>query len=62
MVLYGRPDDWVVPLKRRTETRSTQPARSRPRPLRQAGEALTWVVVGDLSKIEAGIRARTWAR
>ena len=33
------------------------PARCRPRPQTLDPEALTWVVVGDLSKIEKPVRA-----
>jgi zinc protease len=55
MVLYGRPDDWVVQLKRRTETMADAAVHQAAGYVKP--EALTWVVVGDLSKIEAPIRA-----
>lgn len=55
-LLYNRPDDWVRTLKARTEAQSVDSinaaARSVIRP-----SAMTWVVVGDLAKIEEGIRA-----
>jgi len=52
---YGRPDDYVVQRKARIEAMtpaSVQAAASTLQP-----QAMTWVIVGDLSKIEAGIRA-----
>ncbi|WP_170113437.1 M16 family metallopeptidase [Ahniella affigens] len=56
MVLFGRPDDYVRTMKARTEAQTLEQ-------VRQAAKqhidpnALTWVIVGDLKKIEAGIRA-----
>ena len=56
MVRFGRPDDYVRTLKARldsqTEAGVRQAAAQAFRP-----DALTWVIVGDLSKIEAPIRA-----
>jgi zinc protease len=55
ILLYDRPDDWVRTLKARTEAQTVDAIRAAAvdtiRP-----QAMTWVVVGDLSKIEAGIR------
>ena len=52
---YGRPDDYVMQRKARIEAMtpaSVQAAATTIQP-----QAMTWVIVGDLSKIEAGIRA-----
>ena len=52
---YGRPDDYVVQRKARIEAMtpaSVQAAVAAIHP-----ESMTWVIVGDLSKIEPGIRA-----
>jgi predicted Zn-dependent peptidase len=54
--LYQRPDDYITTLKQRTEAQTDANVRA------AAGEiirpdALTWVIVGDLSKIEAPVRA-----
>jgi predicted Zn-dependent peptidase len=52
---YGRPDDYIVRYKARNEAMTpdaVQAAASLIRP-----QALTYVVVGDLSKIEAPVRA-----
>jgi zinc protease len=54
--LYGRPDDYVATLKQRTEAQTDDDVRAAARQVIRA-EPLTWVVVGDLSKIEAGVRA-----
>jgi zinc protease len=55
IVRFGRPDDWVRTLKQRLEAQTdagVQQAAARAfRP-----EALTWVIVGDLSRIEQPIR------
>ncbi|HET9694320.1 MAG TPA: pitrilysin family protein [Steroidobacteraceae bacterium] len=55
IVRFGRPDDWVRTLKQRLEAQTdvgVQQAASRAfRP-----QALTWVIVGDLSQIEEPIR------
>ncbi len=56
MVVFDRPDNYVATLKASIEAQSEAD-------IRAAGstyfkpEALTWVIVGDLGKIEAGIRA-----
>jgi zinc protease len=52
---YGRPDDYVMQRKARIESMT-------PAEVSQAAKAIdpnamTWVIVGDLAKIEAGIRA-----
>jgi len=54
--LYDRPDDYVATLKQRTEAQTDASVQA------AAGEvihpdALTWVIVGDLSKIEQPVRA-----
>ena len=52
---YGRPDDYVVQRKARIEAMtptSVQAAVAAIHP-----ESMTWVIVGDLAKIEPGIRA-----
>jgi zinc protease len=55
IVTYGLPDtywnDFVGEVKAMTPARLTAAAQKLVRP-----DALTWVIVGDLSKIEAGIR------
>ncbi|OGQ13584.1 MAG: peptidase M16, partial [Deltaproteobacteria bacterium RBG_16_71_12] len=55
IVRYGRPDDWVA--KRKAEIEGM----TLPQVNKAAGTiapaAITWVVVGDLAKIEAGVRA-----
>jgi predicted Zn-dependent peptidase len=54
--LYGRPDDYVATLKQRIEAQTDDQVRAAATEVIKP-DALTWVVVGDLSKIEAGIRA-----
>jgi predicted Zn-dependent peptidase len=54
--LYGRPDDYVSTLKQRTEAQTDEEVRAAAKQVIRA-EPLTWVIVGDLSKIEAGVRA-----
>ncbi len=56
IVLYGRPDDYVQTLKQRVEAQTDEAVRAAAREVIQP-EALTWVIVGDLAKIEAGVRA-----
>ena len=56
IVQYGRPDDYVQTLKQHTEAVNQASAQ------KAIGEivkpqALTWVIVGDLSKIEQPVRA-----
>jgi predicted Zn-dependent peptidase len=53
--LYGRPDDYVATLKQRTEAQTDAGVRAAATEVIHP-QALTWVIVGDLSKIEAGIR------
>jgi predicted Zn-dependent peptidase len=55
IVLYQRPDDYVQQLKPRIEALSADAIHAAAGDIRPDG--LTWVVVGDLSKIEAPIRA-----
>ena len=55
IVRYDRPDDWVT--RRNAEVEALTPAGVNAAARTLDGKALTWVVVGDLSKIEAGIRA-----
>ena len=52
---YGRPDDYVVQRKARIE--SLTPAMVQQAVSVFDPKAMTWIIVGDLSKIEAGIRA-----
>jgi len=54
--LYGRPDDYVATLKQRTEAQTDDSVRAAATEVVRP-EALTWVIVGDLSKIEAPVRA-----
>jgi predicted Zn-dependent peptidase len=55
IVRYDRPDDYVV--QRRAKVEGLTPAVVQSAATAIQPEALTWVVVGDLSKIEAGVRA-----
>lgn len=55
IVRYQRPDDYVVQRKAKIEGLSPDVVQSAAGTLKP--EALTWVVVGDLSKIEEGVRA-----
>ncbi|MBP8098634.1 MAG: insulinase family protein, partial [Arenimonas sp.] len=53
---YGRPDDYVV--WRKNQIEAMTPAGVQAEATKSLHpEAMTWVIVGDLSKIEAGIRA-----
>ena len=54
-VLYSRPDDYVF--KRKAEIEAMTPAKADIAAKALSPDALTWVVVGDLSKIEVPIRA-----
>jgi predicted Zn-dependent peptidase len=56
IVVFGRPDDYVQTLKTSIEDQSDRDIAAAAQKYYQP-QALTWVVVGDLSKIEAGIRA-----
>ncbi|MFT3755500.1 MAG: pitrilysin family protein [Pseudoxanthomonas sp.] len=55
IVRYGRPDNWVQVRNEQVEAFTPAQAAEAAKTL-DAG-ALTWVVVGDLSKIEAPVRA-----
>ena len=55
IVRYRRPDDYIQTFKTRIDNMSDTAVRSAAGVLAPA--SLTWVVVGDLSKIEASVRA-----
>jgi predicted Zn-dependent peptidase len=55
IVRYDRPDDWVV--RRNAEVVAMTPDQVNAAAKTLDANALTWVVVGDLSKIEAPVRA-----
>ena len=54
IVRYQRPDDYVTTLKQRTEAVTLEAARAAAGLIQP--KALTWVIVGDLSKIEEPVR------
>ena len=54
--LYDRPDDYVSTLKQRTEAQTDDEVRAAARQVIKP-DALTWVIVGDLSRIEQPVRA-----
>ncbi|MBJ6985478.1 pitrilysin family protein [Luteimonas sp. MC1750] len=54
-VMYGRPDDYVA--RRKAEIEAMTPAQVAEAARTIDADALTWVVVGDLSQIEAPVRA-----
>ncbi len=56
IVLYDRPDDYVRTLKSRIEAQTDASVQAAAREIIHP-EQLTWVIVGDLKKIEAPIRA-----
>ena len=56
IVQYARPDDYVQTLKARTEAVTQPDAQAAIKEIVQPG-ALTWVIVGDLKKIEQPVRA-----
>ncbi len=56
IALYHRPDDYVPTLKSRIEAQSDAAVEAAARQVIHPAQ-LTWVIVGDLSKIEASIRA-----
>ena len=56
IVQYSRPDDYVQTLKARTEAVSQPDAESALKEIIKPS-ALTWVIVGDLKKIEQPVRA-----
>ncbi len=55
IVRYQRPDDYVVQRKTKIEGLTPEVVQAAAGTIKP--QALTWVVVGDLSKIEAGVRA-----
>ncbi|HEY5935159.1 MAG TPA: pitrilysin family protein, partial [Kofleriaceae bacterium] len=55
IVMLGRPDDWPAQRVRRIQGMTPAQVNTAAKTLR--ADSLTWVVVGDLKKIEAGIRA-----
>jgi zinc protease len=55
MVVYDRPDDYVRTLRSRIEAQTDDGVRAAARAALQP-PALTWVIVGDLKKIERPIR------
>ncbi|MFC4821479.1 M16 family metallopeptidase [Dokdonella ginsengisoli] len=54
--LYGRGDDYVASLARAVEAQTTEQVAAAAKHLFATG-AYTWLVVGDLSKVEAPVRA-----
>jgi predicted Zn-dependent peptidase len=56
IVSYHRPDDYVQTLKARTEAQTDADVEAAAKQIIHPDQ-LTWVIVGDLSKIEAPIRA-----
>jgi zinc protease len=56
IVLYHRPDDYVQTLKSRIEAQSDASVEAAAKEVIHP-DRLTWVIVGDLAKIEAPIRA-----
>jgi zinc protease len=52
---YGRPNDYILQYKARNEAMTPELAQAAAKRIDPA--ALTWVIVGDLAKIEAGVRA-----
>jgi zinc protease len=55
MVRYGRPDDYVQTLKARVEAQTDEGVVAAAKEVVQPGR-LTWIIVGDLAKIEQPIR------
>jgi zinc protease len=56
IVLYNRPDDYVQTLKSRIEAQSDASVEAAAKEIIHPNQ-LTWVIVGDLAKIESPIRA-----
>jgi predicted Zn-dependent peptidase len=56
IVVYGRPDDYVETLKPRIEAQTDGQVQAAAKEIIKP-DALTWVIVGDLKKIEKGVRA-----
>jgi predicted Zn-dependent peptidase len=55
-VVFDRPDDYVQTLARRIEAQTEETIRAAAREVIEPDKAV-WVIVGDLSKIEAPVRA-----
>ncbi len=55
IVRFGRPDDWAA--KRAAAVSALTPAQVQAAAAAIKPAGLTWVIVGDLSKIESGVRA-----
>ncbi len=55
IVLYGRPDDYAAQRSKKISTLTLGQINGAAKAIKP--EALTWIVVGDLKKIEAGVRA-----
>jgi zinc protease len=53
---YDRPDNWVATAKQRIEAQTLDDIHAAAKQVIKP-DSLTWVIVGDLSKIEAGVRA-----
>lgn len=56
ILIYGHPDDYVQTLKARIEAQTLAQVQAAAR-AHIHPDALTWVIVGDLGKIETGVRA-----
>ncbi len=56
IVIFGHPDDYVQTMKARIEGQTLAQVQAAAK-AHIHPEALTWVIVGDLGKIEAGVRA-----
>ena len=56
IALYNRPDDYVQTLKSRIESQSDASVEAAAKEIIHP-DHLTWVIVGDLAKIEAKVRA-----
>jgi predicted Zn-dependent peptidase len=54
--LYGRPDDYAMTLRQRLEALTATQVTAAAKEL-FSPEAFTWLIEGDLSKIEAPVRA-----
>jgi predicted Zn-dependent peptidase len=54
--LYHRPDNYVATIKQRTEAQLDANVRAAATQIVRP-QALTWVIVGDLAKVEASVRA-----
>jgi predicted Zn-dependent peptidase len=57
ILINDRPDDWVATSKQRTEAQTLADLAAAAKEVIKP-EALTWVIVGDLEKIEAPVRAQ----